>query len=517
LQIKNNEEKAINELSVLKNKIDNWEITLKKNNKTENPELKKNISNEIWRKNKLAEIDTEIQKKSSLRQSIGDLERRINEFSGNLFASAKFLTSEFKIGNNLKEFFESFDIGIGEQRDISLRLRGDGVQAKFIPEMLNFLDEIQTKKYSIWGFEEPENSAEYKNQQILAGKFKDDFSKRKQIFLTTHSEEFLSMYDDAKIEKDERTANLYHVKKIIHKRLGNEFSVINLFDVEKQTFDFATTRSNLEEDIGTSLIRAKYSKELKEKENNFLKDKEKFEQEILKANEEFKQQMSKFNNAFPDKIFICEDERGRKVWEKFFKEFDVQNVTVIPSKGCTVNDVEIWIRENRKRDQQYNPKVFRNLDRDGYTQEQVDFLEAEIKRINEQSIGNGKYEIKFLPVNELENFAVLSDEYFTDELLIENIDSLEDKFTLTVTSSLNQNHRKFSNDTNLFNHHTDQLLIKNMEREAKKNPKKYFPGKDIKVLKNNFNAERVLKNLSVKDYPKSLTKYLKEIKQFFEN
>ncbi len=343
-----------------------------------------------------------------------------------------------------------------------------------------------------------------------------EFLENKQIFLTTHSEEFLSLYDGNEIEEYKRKANLYHVKKISNKEF-NEFSVINLFDVETQSFEFATTRSNIEEDIGSSLIRAKYSKELKEKEDFFLKEKEKLEVEIQKSEEKFAQQISKISNAFPNKIFICEDERGIKVWESFFKEFDITDITVISSKGCTVNDVEVWIRENKKRQVNYFPKVFRNLDRDGYTQQQIDFLETELKNNNEKNVGLGNYKVKLLPVNELENFAILQDADFTNELIEKNINDLENAFTSTVTSSLDYNHRKFGNDTELFNRYKDHLLIKNMEREAKKDIRKLFPGKDIKNLRDNFSAERILKNLKLDNYPIELKEYLDDVKDFFEN
>ncbi|MBA3335590.1 MAG: ATP-binding protein [Acidobacteria bacterium] len=516
LQIKTNEDKAIEQLNEEKRKIQNYVRTSK--NISENRDFLENLQDENWRSTRESDIEKEIANKSSLKKSIAELESQINNFSDSLFSSANtFLSSEFKIGNNLKEFFESFDIGTGESKEISLRLRGDGIQAKFIPEMLNFLDSKQeSKKYFIWGFEEPENSAEYKNQRILADKFKVEFLENKQIFLTTHSEEFLSLYDGNEIEEYKRKANLYHVKKISNKEF-NEFSVINLFDVETQSFEFATTRSNIEEDIGSSLIRAKYSKELKEKEDFFLKEKEKLEVEIQKSEEKFAQQISKISNAFPNKIFICEDERGIKVWESFFKEFDITDITVISSKGCTVNDVEVWIRENKKRQVNYFPKVFRNLDRDGYTQQQIDFLETELKNNNEKNVGLGNYKVKLLPVNELENFAILQDADFTNELIEKNINDLENAFTSTVTSSLDYNHRKFGNDTELFNRYKDHLLIKNMEREAKKDIRKLFPGKDIKNLRDNFSAERILKNLKLDNYPIELKEYLDDVKDFFEN
>jgi len=281
-KIKKNEEKLIEKLSTEYKKIERWERTQK--NKSENQDFLENLNDETWREDRLVEIANQISGISSLDDAIKELESQINTFSDDLFSSVEFLSSKFKVGSDLIGFFESFDIGTGGEKDLSLRLRGDGVQARFIPEMLNFMDSISTeKKYFIWGFEEPENSAEYKNQQILAKKLKDVFSKDKQIFLTTHSEEFLSLYDGSDIPKDKRTANLYHVKKNLKKvnetNKEIEYSTINQFDVDNQSFDFATIKSDLENDIGTSLIRAKYSKELKEKENEFITKMEQFEEE----------------------------------------------------------------------------------------------------------------------------------------------------------------------------------------------------------------------------------------------
>ncbi|MEL0659821.1 AAA family ATPase [Psychromonas arctica] len=289
-KIKQNEERLIENLSTEYKKIERWERTQK--NKSEKQDFLENLEDEAWREARLIEIDNQISGISSLDDAIKELESQINTFSDNLFSSVEFLSSKFKVGSDLIAFFESFDIGTGGEKDLSLRLRGDGVQARFIPEMLNFMDSISTeKKYFIWGFEEPENSAEYKNQQILAKKLKDIFSKEKQIFLTTHSEEFLSIYDGSDVNKDKRTANLYHVKKNIKKvKEANkeiEYSTVKQFDVDNQSFDFATVKSDLENDIGTSLIRAKYSKELKEKENEFIAKMEQFEEEKISLREQY--------------------------------------------------------------------------------------------------------------------------------------------------------------------------------------------------------------------------------------
>lgn len=287
-KIKKNEEKLIEKLSTEFKKIEKWEKT--KTNKSEKKEFLENLKSEEWRTNRLVEINNIKSRITGIDVAIKGLESKINTFSSNLFSSVEFLSSEFKVGTDLIAFFESFDIGTGGDKDLSLRLRGDGVQARFIPEMLNFMDSISTeKKFFIWGFEEPENSAEYKNQQILAKKLKNVFSKDKQIFLTTHSEEFLSIYDGSDIDKDKRTANLYHVKKNFKtvKEKDIEYSTIKQFDVNNQSFDFATVKSDLEHDIGTSLIRAKYSKELKIKENEFIAKMELFEEEKVLLRERY--------------------------------------------------------------------------------------------------------------------------------------------------------------------------------------------------------------------------------------
>jgi hypothetical protein len=107
---------------------------------------------------------------------------------------------------NLISLFKKLNVNTG---NINLPYRGDGIQAKIIPEILNFIAKKELKikkstlkqgekfkKFFIWGFEEPENSYEYKNAQLLADKFKNHFAKYSQIFLTTHSFNFISMEGD---------------------------------------------------------------------------------------------------------------------------------------------------------------------------------------------------------------------------------------------------------------------------------------------------------------------------------
>ena len=109
----------------------------------------------------------------------------------------------FELPSDLINLFRALVVQTG---NVDLTLRGDGLQAKLIPEILYFISEKELsltlrnvksgqkpKKYFIWGFEEPENSYEYRNAQILAEKFKNTFSKKAQIFITTHSFNFISL------------------------------------------------------------------------------------------------------------------------------------------------------------------------------------------------------------------------------------------------------------------------------------------------------------------------------------
>jgi len=112
----------------------------------------------------------------------------------------------FQLPENLVDLFRTLQVQTG---DVELTQRGDGIQAKLIPEILNYISvkeksytsrtvrkDVQSKKYFIWGFEEPENSYEYRNAQLLASRFQKKFADNAQIFITTHSFNFISIEGD---------------------------------------------------------------------------------------------------------------------------------------------------------------------------------------------------------------------------------------------------------------------------------------------------------------------------------
>ena len=100
------------------------------------------------------------------------------------------VAANFHIPDTLVDFFRT--LSVLTENDISLFDRGDGVQARFIPEIL---DEISknSQKNIIWGFEEPENSYESRNIRKLRDEFLNKYSKVYQVFITTHTMELLSI------------------------------------------------------------------------------------------------------------------------------------------------------------------------------------------------------------------------------------------------------------------------------------------------------------------------------------
>lgn len=151
------------------------------------------------------------------KTKISSVEEKKNDFEKAIQEETNILMDEFKnsisIDGNIEPVFQRpsdlinlFRALVVQTGNVDLTLRGDGFQAKLIPEILNFIavkelsftsksikSDYKAKKYFIWGFEEPENSYEYRNAQILSEKFKNVFSSNAQIFITTHSFNFLSL------------------------------------------------------------------------------------------------------------------------------------------------------------------------------------------------------------------------------------------------------------------------------------------------------------------------------------
>lgn len=74
---------------------------------------------------------------------------------------------------------------------IPLQLRGEGIKSKYIPPLLQWIQDREPNRQYIWGIDEPENSLEFKKAQEIADLYIKVYSKKTQLFLTSHSLAFI--------------------------------------------------------------------------------------------------------------------------------------------------------------------------------------------------------------------------------------------------------------------------------------------------------------------------------------
>ncbi len=135
------------------------------------------------------------------------------------FTASTGINADISLPLSLRELFQSFSVrtdGIGGEF-VSLDQRGDGIRVRFIPAILNYIAE-RSKLRHVWGFEEPENSMEFKRAFELSQKMTELYSKNAQIFITTHSPAFIDLTNKdqslyvARRENDATTFNELNAK-----------------------------------------------------------------------------------------------------------------------------------------------------------------------------------------------------------------------------------------------------------------------------------------------------------------
>ncbi|MEQ8747835.1 hypothetical protein [Pyruvatibacter sp.] len=134
---------------------------------------------------------------ASLSTFSSDIQKRTEALSGSLSSLFKF-DSVIAAPTDLSNLFKSLDFETGKENDNSkyslILQRGDGIQARHIPEILKFISENDSNKFHIWGFEEPENSLEHSAASKEAARFLvASKSNVIQSFLTSHSPSFYSL------------------------------------------------------------------------------------------------------------------------------------------------------------------------------------------------------------------------------------------------------------------------------------------------------------------------------------
>lgn len=393
---------------------------------------------------------------------------------------------------------------------VNLFSSGDGVLMSYIAYFLAHLCRKDPGKRYIWGFEEPENSLEYSKVHQLAAEFNTKFREYAQIFITTHSPAFIKLRDSAgvtfyRVYIEPNVDPMQPNKRLSRVRTLEAMEVLqqSLFgDVQR-----ITEYELLEKEMG--LV------ELSNDIQNVVDELTAKKQRLNDKESKLKKQLGAIDSTFPTKIFIFEDERreARRFWEKILSDAGLSDVVIFSSGGCTNNQVESHLGFKLRERSGYKPMVFRQIDRDGMNEEQINFLENE-----HGNIVNGKYPylLRVLPVNEIENFVITPGDITL--LKDEDRERIRNKFDDTAIEKLNELHAKYRGKSGeLFKvSNNPNPVMQAMRSEALKEWDKQMPGKDLAASLVGFNAMSKLGSMTSSQYPPELTSYVAKIKSFFE-
>lgn len=239
--------------------------------------------------------------KAGVRSSANDLLASINKSTLDMSEKIKSgldIDSSIQVPEDLRQLFSTLDFSTKfSGYDMPLQKRGDGIQARHIPFILDFIAR-HSNKYHLWAYEEPESSLELSKAFDLAKQFQTDFSKENQIFLTTHSPAF---YDLAG-----QSVTKWHVKSLETGVLDDEYKtsveVINNNDVIDESLGIAGLIASRAKELYEQIRQLKDSeqklfKQLALAETNQILVEGPTDKEILEV---------AFHKLFPSETLFCE-------------------------------------------------------------------------------------------------------------------------------------------------------------------------------------------------------------------
>ncbi len=391
---------------------------------------------------------------------------------------------------------------------VNLFSSGDGILMAYLAYFLaHICKKIQNKKF-IWGFEEPENSLEYSKVQKLAEEFYDNFINNAQIFLTTHSPAFIKL-------KDKEKTKFYRV--YIKPSDQKQLSEIKTLDVieKKQLSLFKKGEIDSEEyqKLKEELYFVEFAKEIEDAVERICAEEKLLNESKIK----FEQKFTSLLATHPSRVFVCEDSSKKtiKFWEKMLKMFRLNDVKVMSSSGCTTTNIEDWAREQQKLDPNYKPKIFREIDRDGLTNKQIKKVESRIKN----KITNLSYKLEFLPVHEIENFAVIKETKFDHNFWETHSYNIKESFETTASEKAKLLDKIFGYKEKVFHGSSGNYtaVMQQMRKDASAEWRKFFGGREICKKLLNFSPIHYLLKLKKNSLPAELAGYMKKVKKFYEN
>jgi AAA15 family ATPase/GTPase len=182
---------------------------------------------------------------SGLEDTANSLATHIEEQITDLkedFESATSIETSIKPPTNIAGLFQSFLVATQTiDGEVPLMFRGDGLQARFIGSVLYYIA-LNSTDFYIWGYEEPEIALEYSHVSKMADEFCSKYSKKAQIFLTTHSPAFISLdpenavcYRASKVESATVVSNIALGESSINKDLLRE--ELGIIEIQKEVHE----------------------------------------------------------------------------------------------------------------------------------------------------------------------------------------------------------------------------------------------------------------------------------------
>lgn len=243
---------------------------------------------------------------TSLNSCIVDLVDELNLD----FHKATGVQSSVSLPTSLRELYKAFFIhtrfGQDNQYKIPLDQRGDGIRIRYIPSILHYITRLSKNNY-IWGFEEPENSLEYRLCVKMAEDFLRTYSTNAQIFVTSHSPAFFCLED----------------RNILIKRIVQE-------NFETKEVPFSDNQEFIDE-LGITELQKELNQRLKEKLKNIEENEERVK--VLEQRISETQKPLVLTEGKTDKIILEE------AWKKLHGEttcpFNIDSCDVMPEGDQT--------------------------------------------------------------------------------------------------------------------------------------------------------------------------------------
>jgi len=198
---------------------------------------------------------------SEFEESLSTLNIKLSQLSedlsNNFYEIAK-IRSRINIPSSVNELARRLSVTTSTEREEQIPLfnRGDGIRMQYIPAILNFISNVEKNKWHIWAIDEPETSCEYLKAESLAKDFKNTYSKKHQIFLSSHSFSFITLKGDDisryRVFLESGNSSIKQINDDIfaENELKDELGILNLLDGLQEVYDsFTKERALINENV----------------------------------------------------------------------------------------------------------------------------------------------------------------------------------------------------------------------------------------------------------------------------